>query len=542
MNEILLFIAVSFILALFAIRFSHRYGIPSLLLFFLLGIGAGYLIDFQNFDFMERYSSFALFIIMFYGGYGTKLAMGLPVLKPAVLLSSLGVVITALVTGLFAHYALGFSMVESMLFGSVIGSTDYASVSSVLQSKNLNLKNHSAPLLELESGSNDPTAYTMTMIFLSILLGWSMSIPLLVVQQIGLALLFGYVMTRIFFIIIERVNFQKEGLFTIFVFTMALGTYALTGVLNGNGYLAVYLFGILIGNREYMGKREVVFFFDGLTEIMQISLFFLIGFLSDITKLIQWLPLGVVVTVFMLFVARPITIFGVMPFFKSTFKQNIVLCWSGLRGAAAIAFAIMVVNSGAPLEGDIFHAVFAVCIVSSLIQGSLLPWVVKKTDMLNPDDTVLKTFNYYQDRSAIGFLETKVLDKELIGLPVKDLNLTFDFIVAKLVRDGKTIVPHGETILEEGDMVVIGGKSHFDEVGRNLQEFTIREHHPWANKRIMDLDLKPSELILMVERDNHILVPSGETMVYVGDKIVYTEDREDLFNHRSAKKKALFNR
>ncbi len=537
MNEILLFIAVSFILALFAIRFSHRYGIPSLLLFFILGIGAGYIIDFHNFDFMEHYASFALFIIMFYGGYGTKLAMGLPVLKPAILLSSLGVVITALITGLFAHYVLGFSMVESMLFGSVIGSTDYASVSSVLQSKNLNLKNNSAPLLELESGSNDPTAYTMTMIFLSILLGSDISIPLLVVKQIGLALLFGYVMTQIFFIIVERVNFQKEGLFTIFVFTMALGTYALTGVLNGNGYLAVYLFGILIGNREYMGKREVVFFFDGLTEIMQISLFFLIGFLSDITKLIQWLPLGVGVMAFMLFVARPIAVFGVMPFFKSTFKQNIVLCWSGLRGAAAIAFAIMVVNSGANLEGDIFHAVFAVCIVSSLIQGSLLPWVVKKTDMLNPDDTVLKTFNYYQDRSPIGFLETKVFDEDLIGLPVKDLNLTFDFIVAKLVRDGKTIVPHGETILEKGDIVVIGGKSHFDEVGRNLQEFTIREHHPWASKRIMDLDLKPSELILMLERDNNILVPSGQTVVCVGDKIVYTEDRRELFERRERRRR-----
>ena len=537
MNEILLFIAVSFILALFAIRFSHRYGIPSLLLFFILGIGAGYIIDFHNFDFMEHYASFALFIIMFYGGYGTKLAMGLPVLKPAILLSSLGVVITALITGLFAHYVLGFSMVESMLFGSVIGSTDYASVSSVLQSKNLNLKYNSAPLLELESGSNDPTAYTMTMIFLSILLGSDISIPLLVVQQIGLALLFGCVMTQIFFIIVERVNFQKEGLFTIFVFTMALGTYALTGVLNGNGYLAVYLFGILIGNREYMGKREVVFFFDGLTEIMQISLFFLIGFLSDITKLIQWLPLGVGVMAFMLFVARPIAVFGIMPFFKSTFKQKIVLCWSGLRGAAAIAFAIMVVNSGANLEGDIFHAVFAVCIVSSLIQGSLLPWVVKKTDMLDPDDTVLKTFNYYQDRSPIGFLETKVFDEDLIGLPVKDLNLTFDFIVAKLVRDGKTIVPHGETILEKGDIVVIGGKSHFDEVGRNLQEFTIREHHPWASKRIMDLDLKPSELILMLERDNNILVPSGQTVVCVGDKIVYTEDHRELFERRERRRR-----
>ncbi len=205
--------------------------------------------------------------------------------------------------------------------------------------------------------------------------------------------------------------------------------------------------------------------------------------------------------------------------------------------ATAIAFAIMVVNSGANLEGDIFHAVFAVCIVSSLIQGSLLPWVVKKTDMLNPDDTVLKTFNYYQDRSPIGFLETKVFDEDLIGLPVKDLNLTFDFIVAKLVRDGKTIVPHGETILEKGDIVVIGGKSHFDEVGRNLQEFTIREHHPWASKRIMDLDLKPSELILMLERDNNILVPSGQTVVCVGDKIVYTEDHHELFERRERRRR-----
>ena len=477
MNQLLLFVSIVFILALFAIRVSHKYGIPALLLFFILGIGAASLgLDFQNFDFMERYASFALFIIMFYGGYGTKLEMGIPVLKPAVILSCLGVVITALVTGLFVHYVLHFSMIESMLFGAVVGSTDYASVSSVLQSKNLNLKYRSAPLLELESGSNDPTAYTMTMIFLSILLGSDISIPLLVAKQIGFALVIGFLMTRIFFFITEHVNFRKEGLFTIYVFAMALGTYALTGVLDGNGYLAAYLFGIIVGNQEYMGKREVVFFFDGLTEIMQISLFFLIGFLSDLPTLVHWLPIGFIVTLFMIFVARPVAVFSVMAFFKSTVKQNVVLCWAGLRGAAAIAFAIMVINSGAPLEGDLFHAVFALCIVSSLIQGSLLPWVVKKMDMLDPNDTVLKTFNYYQDRSDIGFLETHIHDEELIGTSVKDLNLTFDFIVAKIVRKGRTIVPHGNTVLEKGDVAVIGGKSHFDEVGGQSG----RVHHSQA--------------------------------------------------------------
>ncbi|MDY3118508.1 MAG: potassium/proton antiporter [Peptoniphilus sp.] len=548
MNQFLLFVSIVFILALLAIRVSHKYGVPALLLFFVLGIGASRMgLEFDNFDFMERYASFALFIIMFYGGYGTKLEMGLSVLKPAIFLSSLGVIITAAITGLFAHYVLHLSMTESMLFGSVVGSTDYASVSSVLQSKNLNLKHRSAPLLELESGSNDPTAYTMTMIFLSILLGEDLSIPLLVAKQIGFALVIGLLMSRIFFFTTEHVNFRKEGLFTIYVFAVAMGVYAFTGVLDGNGYLAVYLFGILIGNREYTGKREVVFFFDGMTEIMQISLFFLIGFLSELPELIRWLPVGFAVTVFMLFVARPIAVFGIMSFFRSTVKQNIVLCWAGLRGAAAIAFSIMVVNSGATLSGDLFHVVFGLCIVSSLLQGSLLPWIVKKMDMLDPNDTVLKTFNYYQDRSAIGFLETPICDDSLVGTAVKDLNLSFDFIVAKLVRDGKTIVPHGDTVLEKGDVVVIGGKSHFDEVGGNLEEFTIRKNHPWEGKRIMDLNFKPSELILIVQRGQNVLVPSGQTVLCAGDKVVFTDNGDEIFDEegndisdgRSAGKKKM---
>ena len=151
-------------------------------------------------------------------------------------------------------------------------------------------------------------------------------------------------------------------------------------------------------------------------------------------------------------------------------------------------------------------------------------------DMLDPNDTVLKTFNYYQDRSDVGFLETHVYNEDLVGTPVKDLNLTFDFIVAKLVRDGKTIVPRGDTILEKDDVVVIGGKSHFDEVGGNLEEFTIRKNHPWQGKRIMDIPFKPTELILIVQRDQNILVPSGETILCAGDTVIFTDNEDEFYD------------
>ena len=154
--------------------------------------------------------------------------------------------------------------------------------------------------------------------------------------------------------------------------------------------------------------------------------------------------------------------------------------------------------------------------------------------MIDPDDTVLKTFNYYQDRSDVGFLETRVRDDEIIGMKVKDLNLAFDFIVAKIERGGKTIVPHGDTVLQAGDLVVVGGKSHFDTVGGSLEEFTIRSEHPWANRRIRDLHLSPNELILIVQRNHNILVPSGDTIVCPGDKVLFTDSEEPLFAEKDA--------
>ena len=181
----LLIISFVLVIALIAIRVSNIVGVPSLLLFIVLGISFSFLgIEFEDFSFAEQFASIALMIIMFYGGFGTNWKMGKPVVKESIILSSLGVVATALLTGAFAYFALGFGLMEGMLLGSIVGSTDYASVSSILRSKNLNLRFNTAPLLELESGSNDPPAYTMTMIFRALIKGTNISIPMMIFQQI----------------------------------------------------------------------------------------------------------------------------------------------------------------------------------------------------------------------------------------------------------------------------------------------------------------------------------------------------------------------
>lgn len=520
----LLLSSLILILALLAIRLSNRYGIPSLLLFIVLGMATTVLgFDFSDFVISEKVASFALIIIMFYGGYGTNLKMGRSVLKESIVLSSLGTILTALATGFFAHTFLGFPLVQSLLLGSVVGSTDYASVSSILSSKNLNLKYNTASLLEIESGSNDPTAYTMTMIFLSMLTGANLSIPLLVFKQIGFAIALGLAFSYLFSIIVDRMDFSQDGLFTIFVFAMAIGVYSLTGVIGGNGYLSVYIFGIIIGNKEYKGKRETVFFFDGFTELMQIILFFILGLLSDPKALISVMPISLIIMLFMTFIVRPIVTAALLVPMKGSWDQIAIISWAGIRGAAAIAFAIMVVNSAAPLSIDVFHIVFGVCLISSLVQGSLMPRVVEKFKMLDSNDTVLKTFNYYQDKSDIGFIQTKIHDSHLVGSKVKDLNLTFDFIIAKLRRQGQTIIPTGNTEIQEGDLIIIGGESYFDPKGDELLEFTVGAFHPWKGKKIVDLKLNKDKLILMVLRGEETLIPTGDTQILEGDKVVLSK-------------------
>lgn len=537
-----LIIGVILILALLAIRLSNKHGIPALLLFIVLGMGFGVLgLKFDNFEFADGLATVALMVIMFYGGFGTNWNMARPVAREAIILSSLGVVTTALLTGLFCHFVLGFSMLEGMLIGSIVGSTDYASVSNILRSKNLNLKYNSASLLELESGSNDPTAYTMTMVFLSIIMGTELSIPVLILSQVALGLLVGFVFAWLFGKYLRSMSAQADGLSAVLMAAAMLITYAVTSLLGGNGYLALYILGIRLGNMEFRDKREVVFFFDGFSEIMQIALFFVLGLLSDFNKFLQAFPIALAIMLFMTILARPLSVWGLMLPFKLKRNQLNMLSLAGIRGAAAIAFAILVINSKVPFSMDIYHIVFGICLLSSLVQGSLMPPASRKLDMLDPNDTVLKTFNYYQDKAEVGFLETQIHPgSDLVGKQVKDLRLEFDFIVAKIERDGHTVVPRGHVVLQENDRIVLGGERHFDQTGHDLTEFTIPHGHKFANQSVKDLALPSDTLIVMVQRrGGEIIVPLGDTQLMEGDKVILLKVEQAENNKKTFLKRRI---
>ena len=442
----------------------------------------------------------------------------------------MGVVATALLTGLFCYYILGFELLEGMLIGSIVGSTDYASVSNVLRSKDLNLKYNTAPLLELESGSNDPAAYTMTLVFLSVIMGSKVSIPVLILSQVTLGALMGFAFAFAIGSLLKNLRLEADGLYAVFMAAAMLITYSATNLIGGNGYLALYILGVYLGNMKFQGKRDVIFFYDGITEIMQIGLFFILGLLSDITRLINVFPYALAIMIFITIIARPLTIYGLMLPFSLKRNQLNMVSLAGIRGAAAIAFAIMAVNSNAIVSIDLYHIVFGICVLSSFAQGSLMPSAASRWDMLDPNDTVLKTFNYYQDKAKIGFLETRIHPNSyLIGSKVKDLNLTFDFIVAKIERNGKAVVPRGEAIIEENDIIVLGGETHFDQIDQDLIEFTIPEGHKWVNKYIKNLNLPSDRLIIMVQRENNdIIVPVGDTLLLANDKVIFIKVEHDL--------------
>ncbi|MET3617813.1 cell volume regulation protein A [Peptoniphilus olsenii] len=519
----LLLITLVLFLAIIATKFSNKSGLPALLLFLGLGVVFSALgVEFNDYKIANNIATISLMIIMFYGGFGTNWTMAKPKAKEAIVLSTFGVIITAIITGFFCHYILKFRILEAMLLGSIVGSTDFASVSNILISKKLNLKYKTASLLELESGSNDPTAYTMTMIFLSLMLGEEIAIPLLVLKQVVIAIVLGFFIGYIFFIITEKFSIDQDGIFSVFIATAMIGTYALTSYFDGNGYLSIYILGIYIGNHEFRQKRDVIFFYDGLSSIFQIAMFFLLGLLSDVGAILKALPQGLFIMIFMFLIARPIAVFGLMQPFKLKKNQLILLSIAGLRGAAAIAFAIMVINSHVYLSSDMYHIVFVICIFSLLIQGSILPFATRKLNMFDPTDSVLRTFNYYSAKTNLEFIQTKVSkNSPWINNKISEIQIAFNVIIAKIEREGKSIVPRGDTVLKENDLIVLGGEAYFDKTGEKLLDIKISDNHKWANKKLKDIEIPDNELIIMIQKPSgKLIIPRGDIILKQNDRIV----------------------
>lgn len=539
----LLLVAVIIIVCVVFRRVSGKLGFPMLLAFMLLGMVFGsdglFKIEFSDYKTAEQVGSFALIFIIFYGGFGTKWSEARPVAAKAVLLSTLGVLLTSAVTGLFCVFVLGFDVIDGFLIGSMIGSTDAASVFSILRSKRLSLKHNTASLLELESGSNDPASYMLTVIMLA-LKGSGVSageVVYMVFAQIVYAVAIAAALSFATLWLLRKSKISSSGFDSVFILGVAMLSYALPAIIGGNGYLSAYIVGIVLGNsKSISNKKALVNFFDGITGLMQICLFFLLGLLSFPSMIPQVFLQALLVFLCLTLISRPAAVFAIMTPFRSSVRQQLLVSWTGLRGAASIVFAVMAISRltsdgmDASAGQQLFHIVFVVVLLSILFQGSLIPLVSRKLDMIDKEGNVMKTFTDYADEVPVQFIRCNITK----GHPwqnrtLSDLkrDLPPDILLVLIIRGENKIVPRGQTMLEEGDVAVVSARSMGGVEGINLTEKYIEKNDEWVNKSIADINKDDkNRLFILIKRGEKVVIPKGGTIVMAGDVLVISNADE----------------
>lgn len=377
---------------------SYKFGVPTLLLFLGIGMAAGSDgiggIIFDDMEIAQFIGIVSLNFILFSGGLDTHWSSVKPILKQGLLLSTLGVLLTAVTLGLFVFYLTDFTIYESLLLGSIVSSTDAAAVFSILRSKSLALKTNLRPTLELESGSNDPMAYVLTIAFLTLVINQDQGvlsvIPLLLRQMIvgGVA---GFVFGKLSKLIINKIELGFEGLYPVLVIALMFITFSATESIGGNGFLAIYICSVYLGNQDLIHKQTILKMFDGLAWLMQIVLFLTLGLLVFPTQIVPFFGIGIVVSLFLIFVARPVGVFLSLAFFKMKLKRRFYISWVGLRGAAPIVFATYPLLAGIEKASIIFNIVFFVSVTSVLIQGTTLGIVAKWLGVALPESKEANT-------------------------------------------------------------------------------------------------------------------------------------------------------
>lgn len=525
MEYVMLLTAVVILICVASDKLSGKIGVPALVIFIIVGMLFGsdgvLKIPLDDYKLVEQVCTAALIAIMFYGGFSTNWKMAKPVAVKAVCLSTFGVIITAGLVCLFCYYVLNIDFYESILAGAVISSTDAASVFSILRSKNLNLKGGLAPLLEVESGSNDPVSYMLTMIGLSLITNgnaadlWSM-----VALQIVVGLAVGAGIGKLSVWLLKRTSLIAEGLDSVCIVALVLVSYALTSILHGNGYLSVYLTGIILGNSKISHKGTLVHFFDGVSRLSQITVFFLLGLLAFPSQIPGVMSKAVLIAVFLTFAARPAAVFLLMGR-QYGVREKLFISWSGLRGAASIVFAIMVVVSGTDMKNDLFHIVFGISLLSVTVQGTLLPYMAGKLDLIDNNNDVHKTFNDYQEESAMTMMRMFIPPgHHWAGKTVDSVAMPAGSLALMVKRKEETIVPKGNTVIEAGDTVILSVPGYDQTDDFKLREFVIEEGNEWAKMAIEELSLPEDILIALIRRGEESIIPDGKTVIHTGDTVV----------------------
>lgn len=526
MTITLLLVAIVILLCVLAEKFSGKFGMPALILFMFIGMLFGNdgfaKIQFDNYKMAENICSIALLFIMFYGGFNLKWKLAKSVAVKSILLSTLGVAITAIVCAMFVKLALGYSWIESFLVGAVLGSTDAASVFAILRQKKLNLKDNTASLLEMESGSNDPMAFMLTFIAMGIISsGKAGNITIQILLQLAVGTLVGVLFAIITMRPMEKSRIIPDGLDTIFMIAMVLICYSLSQILGGNAYLSVYIMGIIIGNSNIKNKATLIPFFDGVTSLAQILIFFLLGLLTVPHEMPEGLLTAVIIMIIVTLIARPVAVFILLLPFRCSVRQCLLISWAGLRGASSSVFAIMAVAGGIIMPHNLFHIVFMVSLFSAAIQGTLLPKVANKLDMIDENADVRKTFNDYQEDSAITLIRMYIpKGHNWENKLVKEVSFPTGSLALMIKRNHETIITKGNTQILAGDSIILSAPSYTPSGNEKLEENHIDIGHAWCNHTIAELKLNPDELIAMIIRGEESLIPDGKTMILENDVVV----------------------
>jgi cell volume regulation protein A len=452
-------------LSVLAGKTSYEFGVPILIFFLGIGMLAGSEgiggIYFDDPKLAQFIGVISLNVILFSGGLSTQWTAVKPVLWQGISLSTLGVLITAVTLGLFVYLIADFRIYEAMLLGSIVSSTDAAAVFSILRSKRLALTSNLKPTLELESGSNDPMAYVLTLLFLGLVQSPDkdlLSIVPTFFTQMLVGALAGYGFGRITKFFINRIRLDYEGLYPVLVIALMYITFSATEFISGNGFLAVYLSALYLGNQELIHKNTILKMFDGLAWLMQIILFLTLGLLVFPSHIIPVFGIGLLISGFLILVARPLSVFLSLAFFKMKFRGRLYIAWVGLRGAVPIVFATYPMLAGIDKADMIFNIVFFISVTSVLIQGTSLPVVARWLHVALPE-SVKPTAK----ESPLPPELTKAVMREIeidedgfaVGKKIVDLGFPKSAIIAMIRRGDKFITPNGSTVIEPNDVLIV---------------------------------------------------------------------------------------
>ncbi len=457
--------ALLLIISTFSSKLSDRYGIPALLIFLVIGMAFGSdglnLIYFDNYELAQYLGIIALAYILFSGGLDTRWKEVKPIAKPALVLSTLGVIISAVIVGLIAGLLLDLSIYEGLLLGAIVSSTDAAAVFAILRSKAVGFKYRLKELLEFESATNDPMAIFLTIGMIEMLMlpefSWSSLIGFFF-QQMIIGLAAGYLFGKLITWIINTINLDNDGLYPVMTLALVLMIYSATDLMTGSGFLAVYVAGLVLGNSTFVHQRSLMSFFDGMGWLMQIAMFLTLGLLVFPAEILAISGAGLLIALALMLIGRPISVFISLLFSRFNTRAKLMISWTGLRGAVPIIMATFPLVAGVENAELIFSVVFFIVVTSVLIQGPTLPLVAR---LLHVDAPIRR-----KTRFPIEFepsVDTKGAMKEIkvsesdpvVGKQLVDLNFPENALIVIINREGGFLVPKGTTEIQAQDKLLV---------------------------------------------------------------------------------------